>query len=445
MTVAGGSGDIEIALAEARGKAPWRRALRSLLRKRLAVISLILICIIYGAGSYTMLDAFGAPTGLQDPTTNNLAARDRVDEGETIGAFLQDHDASLEEIVANNRRTSDTVRLAGTEVEPLASFLTRHGITVDVIAALNPTVADRFGPLTEETVLPELTLLTIPGPSDRFSPLREETVLPAGTLLVVSEDETLQGPSSRHLFGTDRNGRDMFSRTLFSARTTLIFSILAFLLGDAFLGLGLGLWAGYRGGWVDAVIMRVGDVFLAIPGLLVLIVISAVLREQWTDWIAAIDDFLGMTFLIDQGIDHISLLFVAVSFLGWVLTARFVRAQVLALREQEFILAAESIGAGTPRILVRHLLPGVLPWIIMGVSASLGAAAGAEVGLTFLGLGIQPPTASFGAMIADAGGSSTFNLHPHLLLVPGVTVAVLIFSFNLLGDAVNDVVNPRGR
>ena len=105
----------------------------------------------------------------------------------------------------------------------------------------------------------------------------------------------------------------------------------------------------------------------------------------------------------------------------------------------------ESIGAGTIRILVWHLFPSILPWIILGMSAWLGAVAGIEVALTFLGIGVQPPTASFGAMIADAGGARTFSQYPHLLLVPGVTVALLIFSFNLLGDAVNDVVSPRGR
>ncbi|MEE9278230.1 MAG: ABC transporter permease, partial [Dehalococcoidia bacterium] len=255
----------------------------------------------------------------------------------------------------------------------------------------------------------------------------------------------LEGPSWDHLFGTDRDGRDLFSRALFSARTTMVFSILAFLFGNVFLGLGLGLLAGYKGGWVDAVIMRIGDVTMAIPGLLVLIVISSALRADWTEGVAAIDEFFGMTFLIDQGVDHISLLFFALSMTGWVLTARFVRAQTLALRETDFVMAAEAIGAGTPRILVRHLFPGILPWIIVGMSASLGAAAGAEVGLTFLGLGIQPPTPSFGAMIAAAGGVRTFELHPHLLIVPGLTVAILIYSFNLLGDAVNDVVSPRGR
>ena len=207
----------------------------------------------------------------------------------------------------------------------------------------------------------------------------------------------------------------------------------------------MGLLAGYKGGWVDSVIFRIGDVFLAIPGLLILIVVSAALRDQWTTWFNDLDDWLGWSFFVDQGLDHITLLLVATSFTGWVGTARFVRAQSLALRETEFITAAESIGAGMPRILVRHLFPAVLPWIVVGMSAALGAAAAAEVGLTFLGLGIQPPTASFGAMIAAAGGVTTFELQPHLLLVPAVAIFALIYSFNLLGDAVNDVINPRGR
>jgi len=384
--------DAELAasIARERSEAPWRRGIRALLHKRIAVVALIIIFVIYGAGAYTFLDAFGLPTGLQDPTQGNL---------------------------------SETRLIAAPdgEIETLGAFATRFEISLERLAGFNPQVVAEFGAFESGLLLPERTRL------------------------VLRPSEDLEGPSWDHFFGTDRNGRDLFSRALFSARTTLVFSVLAFLFGNAFLGLGLGLLAGYKGGKVDALIMRIGDVILGIPGLLVLIVISASLREQWTEWWESVGAFIGTDFFIDQGIDHITLLFFALSFTGWVLTARFVRAQTLALRETEFILAAESIGAGTTRILIRHLFPSVLPWIIVGMSASLGAAAGAEVGLTFLGLGIQPPTSSFGAMIATAGGVTTFQLHPHMLLVPGVIIALLIYSFNLLGDAVNDVVNPRGR
>ena len=375
---------------ERRGESPLRRGVRQLLRKRVAVIAMILIFIIYGAGMYTLLDAFGLPTGLQDPQAQNLSVRRPV------------------------RALSDG------GPEPLSDFLVRNGATLEQVRRFNPDRSGNGGALT-------------PG-----------TRLRIGTALILEPDRVLEGPSWDHLLGTDRLGRDLFSRTLFAARTTIVVTVLAFLFGNVFLGLGLGLLAGYRRGWVDAVIMRVGDVTLAIPGILALIVISAAFRDRWTGWFADVDAFFGTTFLVDQGVDDLSLIFFAFSLFGWVFTARFVRAQVLALREEEYILAAESIGAGTLRILFRHLLPGVLPWIIVGISASLGAMAGVEVALTFLGIGVQPPTASFGIMISAAGGVRTLNSHPHLLLVPGVTVAVLIYSFNLLGDAINDVVNPRG-
>ena len=382
--------DILQGIRQEKSEAPWRRGLRSLARKRLAVIAILLITVIYGAGAYTILDIVGIPTGLQDPVATNLTVRRPI-------------------------RTLDGA------TESLSAFAERQGISIERLASLNPNVVEEFG---------------------AFAPGLD---LPQGQQLVLREAEALEGPSTRHFFGTDRNGRDLFSRALFSARTTIIFSVLSFLFGSVFLGLGFGLLAGYKGGRIDTAIMRVGDVILAVPGLLLLIVISASLREVWTNWWESGDSFLGWDFFIAQGIDHITLLLVATSFTGWVLTARFVRAQTLSLRETDFIIAAESVGAGTPRILLRHLFPAVLPWIIVGMSASLGAAAGAEVGLTFLGLGIQPPTPSFGAMIASGANVRTFDLHPHIMLVPGLTIAILIYSFNLLGDAVNDVVNPRGR
>jgi peptide/nickel transport system permease protein len=382
--------DLLAGLELERSETPWRRAIRTLLRKRIAAVAILFITVIYGAGAYTLLDAVGIPTGLQDPVATNL----------TIRRPLASDDGN---------------------VEPLGQFAARQEISLSELERLNPEAAGDFGPFRSTLVLPERTTL------------------------VLKEDETLEGPSWDHLFGTDRTGRDLFSRALFAARTTLLFSVFSFILSSLFLGLGLGLLAGYKGGRIDSVIFRIGDVFLAIPGLLILIVVSAALRDRWSTWFTDIDDWLGWSFFIDQGVDHITLLLVATSFTGWVGTARFVRAQSLALRETEFITAAESVGAGTPRILVRHLFPAVLPWIVVGMSASLGAAATAEVSLTFLGLGIQPPTSSFGAMIGSAGGVTTFRLEPHLLLVPAVVIFALVYSFNLLGDAVNDVINPRGR
>ncbi len=371
-------------------EAPWMRGLRAILRKKIAVVCIVIIFVLYGAGAYTMLDAFGVDTGLQDPTATNLSERRSTREsdgsGESVGAFAE-----------------------------------RLDVEIETIAELNPDIAEEYGPLSAETVLP------------------------ARTELILSDDEALEAPSTRHWLGTDRNGRDVFSRAMFSLRTTLIISVISVVFGNLFLGLGLGLLAGYRGGLVDQIIMRIGDVMLAMPGLLFLIVIVAVFRVQWEDWFRTIEDATGMHWLIAQGVDDYVLIVFATSFVGWAGSARFYRAQVLALRESDYILAAETIGARTPRVLIRHLFPGILPWFIVGFSASLGEIAGAEVVLTWLGIGITPPTPSFGVMVDSAGGRTTFLLYPWLMTVPWVFLLILMLSFNLLGDAINDVLNPRGR
>lgn len=372
-------------------EAPWLRALRALFRKRIAVVCVLLITVLYGAGLYTMLDAFGIDTGLQDPTASNLR------------------------VTRSIRATDDG---AG---EPLTVFAERQSVDLRSLSALNPELVAEHGPLSAETQLRP------------------------GTQLVLRNGEELQGPSSRHLFGTDRLGRDLFSRALFSLRTTLIVSVLSVIVGNIFLGWGLGLLAGYRGGWIDTVIMRAADFVLALPGLLILLVIVSAFREPWGDVVRDLESWLGTDFLIAQGIHTYTLMIFAMSFVSWGGTARFIRAQTLATRESDFVLAAECIGARTPRILVRHLFPAVLPWIVVGMSASLGEIAGAEVVLTWLGIGVTPPTASFGAMVDDAGGWTSLILHPQMLLVPMGFILALMLSFNLLGDAVNDVLNPRGR
>lgn len=373
-----------------RAEAPWLRALRALLKKRVAVACVITIFVMYGAGAYTMLDWFGVDIGLQDPNQTNLSERRSTREVDGQG-------------------------------ETLGTFIDRVGTDIGRLTELNPAVVEEFGPLTRDTVLPGRTELTL------------------------SPDETKQGPSSRHWFGTDRAGRDLFSRAMYSIRTTMVISVLAVLFGNLFLGLGVGLLAGYRGGQVDNVIMRISEVIMALPNLVFLIVLVAVFRDRWEGWFEEIEIFLGVDWLIEQGVDDFVLIIFALSFIGWAGAARFYRAQTLALRESDYILAAETIGARTPRILVRHLFPGVLPWFVLGLSASMGEMVGLEVGLTFIGVGITPPTASFGVMVASAGHYKTLINEPQLLLVPMLFVLPIMLAFNLLGDAINDVLNPRGR
>ena len=257
-------------------------------------------------------------------------------------------------------------------------------------------------------------------------------------------DRGLEGPSADHWLGTDRLGRDMLSRVIYSARTTVVVTVTVILSGSLLLGNGLGLLSGYRGGWVDSVIMRAGDIFAGLPSLMMLILINAAFSERVKDLTRWVDE---KVFFIDgltsSGAASYLTVFGALSLFFWVGTARIIRAQVLQLRERDFILAAQALGATPLRVIWRHLMPNVSNLIILSISVTLGGVAGSEIFLTWFGVGVQPPAASFGAMIFDAGSVRTFQAHPHLLMVPAVFVTALLFAFALLGDALNDAIRGR--
>jgi ABC-type dipeptide/oligopeptide/nickel transport system permease subunit len=249
------------------------------------------------------------------------------------------------------------------------------------------------------------------------------------------------GSSSEHLLGADELGRDSLSRIIWSMQTTVIISIAVMVTGGLVLGVGLGLLAGYAGGWVDGLIMRVGEVLISIPTLLLLLIIIGTMQDRVDNWFRGIEDFTGI-----DGLARYFLLGAALSIFSWVGMARLIRSQTLALRETAYIVAARGAGASTFRILYHHLLPNVTNIIIVVVTASLGAAAAAEIGLSFLGLGIELPHPSFGIMISDyAQDPSNIRDHPTLIIYPLVVIATLILSFNLLGDVLTDVMSPRRR
>ncbi len=255
-------------------------------------------------------------------------------------------------------------------------------------------------------------------------------------------EQTFQSPSLQHWLGTDRLGRDMLTRIIYGARTAAIVSILAVTLGTV-LGVVLGGVAGYFGRWVDTLLMRASDILFAFPGMLLMIIIAATLRPRVTAWAAALQDSLGFKGLVETGyIDYI-VVFGAMSFIGWAGMARLVRGQLLSLREQPFVEAAEACGASGWWIIRRHLLPNAMPQVLVSVSMGLGGAVAAEVVLSWLGIGVQPPTPSWGTMIAENQGMLRF--YPRLLLTPALVVAVLYLAFNLFGDALNDALNPRSR
>ncbi len=260
-------------------------------------------------------------------------------------------------------------------------------------------------------------------------------------------DASFRGPSLEHPFGTDRLGRDLLSRTIWSARTTVIVTAATVLTGGIVLSVGLGLLAGYRGGtWVDTVIMRLGDIFFALPGLPMLILINATMKDRVELWAKNIEDWTGIGGIRDSGAPDYFLVFGVLSLFSWVGGARVIRSQVLALRESDYVTAARAVGATDWRVIFRHLLPNVSSLVIVSVSAGLGAIAGSEIALTWFGVGIQPPHPSFGVMIYEASTSiRAYSEHPYIIAAPAAVVAMLILAFNLLGDAVNDVLTPRAR
>ena len=229
----------------------------------------------------------------------------------------------------------------------------------------------------------------------------------------------LQSPSRAHWMGTDELGRDILSRTLYGARISLLVAVCV-VCGCGSIGLTMGMLAGYAGGWFDRFVnLLLINAFLSFPGILLAIAFAA---------------FLG------PGIGKVIL---ALIITGWAGYARLARAQVLKVKELEFILAARSLGASHARIVTRHLLPNILQPVLIQATIGMAGAILAESTLSFLGLGVLAPIPSWGAMLSDARGH-LFDA-PHMVVFPALAVMTAVLSFNLLGDAWRDWLDPRTR
>jgi peptide/nickel transport system permease protein len=226
----------------------------------------------------------------------------------------------------------------------------------------------------------------------------------------------LERPSTSHPFGLDELGRDIFSRVLAGARISLFVGLTVVSISSV-VGILLGSIAGYFGGWLDDLISRVIDVLLAFPGILLAIALVAVLGPS-----------LGNVVM-------------ALSVIGWVGYARLVRGQVLKARELEFVQAARALGASTTRILLRHVVPTAMPAVMVQATLGMAGAILAEASLSFLGLGVQPPTPSWGTMLN--GGRLHLLDASHLTIFPGAAIAVLVLGFNFLGDGLRDALDPK--
>ena len=228
----------------------------------------------------------------------------------------------------------------------------------------------------------------------------------------------LVAPGSRFLLGTDTQGRDVLSRVLYGARLSLSVGVISQSVSVT-LGVLLGLLAGYYGRWVDALVMRLADITLAFPTLLLLIAVAAAVKPS------------------------LPVVFVVIGIVGWAGMARLVRSQVLVLRHSEFVLAARALGARDRRVLLRHLLPNVRTQVIIAATLGIAGAIMAEAALSFVGLGAQPPTPSWGAMVAD--GRDLLRVAPWISFAPGLAIGAAVLGFNLVGDALREAYDPKLR
>jgi peptide/nickel transport system permease protein len=235
----------------------------------------------------------------------------------------------------------------------------------------------------------------------------------------ISAREKLQTPSSEHWFGTDQLGRDMYSRIVYGARASLYVGIVGTVLG-VFIGSFIGLVSGYFGGKLDMVLMRFTDAVQAFPGLILALAIVAALGPG------------------------LSKAFIAISVTLLARPARVVRGSVLSAKAMPWVEAAHTVGASDGRIMFRHILPNVFAPIMVLASLVLGIAILIEASLSYLGLGVLPPTPAWGSMLNQAS-AGYFETHPYLAIIPGAAISLAVFGFNLFGDALRDVLDPRLR
>lgn len=251
-----------------------------------------------------------------------------------------------------------------------------------------------------------------------------------------------QPPSLAHPLGTDELGRDLLSRIIWGARTALIVSVMVISI-NLTMGLLTGSVAGYFGGWVDTLFMRFADFLFGFPDILLVLFIVATTKSRITAWVKSWEGLVGLEGLARSGFVDFFVVVLALGFVGWPGMARLVRGQFLHLKEREFVEAARATGATHWQIIRRHLLPNAIPPVIVAVSLGMGGVVVAEAGLSFIGIGIQPPNASWGTTLLD--NYLFWRTRPFMIIVPSLVLATVAFSFNFLGDGLNEALNPQLR
>ena len=281
-------------------------------------------------------------------------------------------------------------------------------------------IFDRF--VRNRVAVAGIVILAIIALMAILAPVLTGTTATYNPALKTNAGNAFAGPSLQHLLGTDDVGRDEFARLLYGAQVSLAVGLFS-MLASIIIGIGVGSMAGYFGGSVDAIFMRVTDAFLATPLYLILFVLSASFLTVVASTVGSIPFIIGLLALF-----------------SWPATARIVRGEFLGLKEREFLLAARTLGAGNTRLMLRHILPNAAGPIIVSATLLVGNNIITESTLSFFGFGIQPPQASWGTMIAD--GQPYISTNPILIFAPGLAILITVLCINLMGDGLRDALDP---
>lgn len=288
---------------------------------------------------------------------------------------------------------------------------------------LGPVIYDKWGEVTVDrtSVIQEIER------TYEYVNEKGETVVVTEVLQHVSDANYYADPSKDHLLGTDSQGMDVFVRLMYGGRISLTIGFIVVIL-ETLIGVILGGISGYFGGWVDQVIMRLVDIFNCIPTLPILLIASAMIES----WKVSADA-------------RIYLLMAIITLFGWSGVARLVRGQILSLREQEYIVATEVMGIPTWRKILVHLIPNVMPQLIVSMTLGLGSVILYESTLSYLGLGVQIPYAAWGTMIAGANDPQILSYHMNMWLPAGFMIVIAVLGFNFVGDGLRDAMDPKAK
>lgn len=373
----------------------WKMVLNQFMDHKLAVAGAVIIAIFMFISIFA--NQIQSITGI-DPDAQNVSNR-YLSPFTTAQAGPDVRETSVERFIMNNPEASDKVQKALVEKGVVA--VAEADAIYELVATKEPAA-----------VLADLKSLDIP-----------ET---KNLVTSVKDFETF------HLLGTDELGRDVFIRLVYGTRVSMGVGVLV-AIASALIGLLIGSIAGFYGGWIDTVLMRITDALLSLPTIPVLIVMAAVDLSKF--------EFIRESKLITPSNESIIKMVIILCIFSWMTVARLVRGSILSIREREFVLAARTLGAGDGTIIVRHMFPNVIAPMLVSITLGVGESILFEAALSFLGLGIQPPTPSWGNMLNNA--QELIYQAPFLAILPGVLILMTTISFNYLGDGLQDAIDPK--